>query len=99
MFLSLPVEAPASIRLERGGLSGTLLVRLAALKGAASYEVHVAVGDPAVEVNWKPVLISANVRGLALKDLTAGTVYYMRVRGIGGRGPGPWTVSSGVMAA
>lgn len=61
------------------------------IPGAKSYELHVAVGDPAVEANWfhKAVLPSAGWTEVG--GLTAGQDYNFRLRCIMHDGPGPWS--------
>ena len=90
------LPAPADLQVERGPLSGALLVRVRALKGAGSYEVQLASADPAVETNWKAGVLSKTATHIELKGLTPGTLYYVRVRGIGSHGPGAWAQSPGI---
>ncbi len=94
---SSTLPAPADLQVERGPLSGALSVRVRALKGAGSYEVQAAVGDPAVAANWKPAALSKTATHIELKGLAPGTVYHVRVRGIGGAGPGAWAEAAGIM--
>ena len=93
-----PIELPApdDLRVERGTLSGVLLVRVRTLKGAGSYEVQLATADPAVETNWKAGVLSKTATHIELKGLTPGALYYVRVRGIGSHGPGAWVQSPGI---
>lgn len=92
------LPAPENLRVERGPLSGVLLVQVHTLKGAGSYEVQIASADPKVETNWRLVTLSKTATHIELTGLTPGTVYYVRVRGIGSHGPGAWAESSGIMA-
>jgi hypothetical protein len=47
------LPAPADFKIAHGPKSGTLLLHVARLAGAKSYDVDMALGDPAIEGNWK----------------------------------------------
>ncbi len=48
----LPPEAPASITLLRGPVSGAVIVRASRVPQAGSYDLQLTAGDPTVESNW-----------------------------------------------
>ena len=60
--------------------SGQLGVNLQALAGAKAYHVQYCAGTGA----WVDAGIWPNTKGIVILNLTPGTVYSVRVRGIGG---------------
>jgi hypothetical protein len=95
---TLPLPAPQNVRVEHGQLSGWLLVRTSAVRGARSYETHICSSNPNVDENWRPGTFTSGCRRIVLKDLTPGTMYYVRVRAIGKNGPGAWSDLAQLMA-
>ena len=93
-----PLPAP-DLKLTRNGKSGVLLATSHRVRGGNSYEVQTCTAaDPAVEANWKHATTSTGSRGIELMGLTPGQLYYVRMRAVGGRGPGLWSVVSNLMA-
>lgn len=70
---------------------GAVYLRAKSVAGAASFEVHFAVGDPSVESNWRHGAVFARCTGMELGGLAAGVDHYFRMRVITKVGPGPWS--------
>jgi len=85
------LPAPTDFRVEHGVKRGSLLVHVARLAAAGSYEVQTTQGDPAIEDNWHHVLSSLTTAHILLEGLIPGQAYWVRVRGIGSAGAGVWT--------
>jgi hypothetical protein len=92
---SLP--APEGLLVDRGVLSGQIVVKMNKVAKAASYEVQTATADPTVETNWSGAGSYTGCRGIALDGLTPGKIYWVRVRALGNSGPGAWTTGTSVM--
>lgn len=75
-----------------------LVARANGVKGAKSYEVSVCEGDPATESNWRHQATSTRANRIVLTGLTAGKVYYFRIRAITSHGEGPWSNFVSIMA-
>lgn len=75
-----------------------LVARANGVKGAKSYEVFVCEGDPATESNWRHQATSPRASRIVLTGLTAGKVYYFRIRAITSHGEGPWSNVVSIMA-
>ncbi len=74
--------------------SGQLGVNLQALAGAKAYHVQYCTGTGA----WVDAGIWPNTKGIVILNLTPGTVYSVRVRGIGGSDQyGPWSATMSLM--
>ncbi len=86
-----PLPAPSDFRVAHGPKSGTLLLRVARMQGAKSYEVQSAQGDPSVEANWTHATTSATASHINLEGLTPAQTYWLRVRAIVGGGEGVWS--------
>ncbi|TGU70203.1 fibronectin type III domain-containing protein [Geomonas terrae] len=84
-------ETVPVFEVKQGAQRGSVLFRAKSIAGAASFEVHFAVGDPAVESNWKHGAVFARCTGMELGGLTAGVDHYFRMRAITNVGPGPWS--------
>jgi hypothetical protein len=91
------LEAPAQLTLQRGTLSGQLIVKCSRVLKAASYDVQTATADPTVEANWSDAGTYTTCRRIALEGLTPGKVYSVRMRAFGSAGPGAWTPASSLM--
>jgi len=74
--------------------SGQLGVSIQALAGAKAYHVQYCTGAGA----WVDAGIWPNTKGIVILNLTSGTVYGVRVRGIGGSDQyGPWSPTVSLM--
>lgn len=91
------LQAPSQLRLQRGTLSGQLIVRAGAVTKAASYAVQITTADPTAEGNWTDVGTFPYCRRITLNGLTPGKVYSVRMRAIGRAGAGAWTAPSSLM--
>jgi len=89
--------APAGLKLIRGPVSGSLVVRAQRVPKSGSYDVQIATADPTVEANWTAAGTFKNCGRIELAGLTPGKVYSVRVRAIGTAGPGAWTPPSSLM--
>lgn len=70
---------------------GCVYSRTRRVPGAKSYELHVAIGDPAVEANWRHKAVIPSAGWTEVGGLTAGQDYNFRLRCIMADGPGPWS--------
>ena len=91
------VPAPAQLTLQRGTLSGQIIVRASRVAKAASYDVQTATADPTVDANWTAAGSYTTCRRIQLDGLTPGKLYSVRVRAFGATGPGNWTPPSNLM--
>jgi hypothetical protein len=74
--------------------SGQMGVNLQALAGAKAYHVQYCTGTGA----WVDAGIWPNTKGIVILNLTPGTVYGVRVRGVGGSEQyGPWSATTSLM--
>ncbi len=85
------LPAPSDFKIAHGPKSGTLMLHVARLAGAKSYEVQSAQGDPAIEANWQHSTHSATGTHILLEGLSPAQTYWFRIRGIGSGGEGVWT--------
>lgn len=92
-----PLAAPV-LKLRRSTLSGVLIAKASRVNGAGSYETQICTGDPTVEINWTHAVTATGCLRIPLTGLTPGRVYCVRVRAIGGRGPGAWSPVARLMA-
>jgi hypothetical protein len=74
-----PLETPAITGIDND-ISTQLAVHMTPLDNAYSYEVQTSTGTGA----WQTATTSTQARTITLTGLTTGTVYNVRVRGIGG---------------
>ncbi len=81
-------EMVPSFEMKQGVQRGAVMFKATRIPGAASYEIHFAVGDPTVESNWRHGAVLARCTG-ELGGLTAGVDHYFRMRVITTTGPGP----------
>lgn len=91
------LAAPDDFRVDRGPLSGTLIVRARRLPGAGAYEVQTAQADPTVESNWADAGTYKLCSRIELEGLTPGKTVSVRLRGIGSTSPGAWTPAASLM--
>jgi hypothetical protein len=91
---SAPLDAPVITNIEN--LATTqILLRLAPMSNVRSFQVQTSMD----EKTWAEAGIYTQSRRIVLAGLTPGTVYYARVRAIGGStGRSPWSVPSSLMA-
>ncbi len=85
------LETVPVFEVKQGPQRGSVLFRARSIAGAASFEVHFAVGDPAVESNWRHGAVFARCTGMELGGLAVGVDHYFRMRAITNAGPGPWS--------
>ncbi len=85
------LPAPADFKIAHGPKSGTIMLHVARLAGAKSYEVQMAPVDPTNQDNWKPATTSATGTHILLEGLTPAQTYWFRIRAIGSGGEGVWT--------
>jgi hypothetical protein len=85
------LPAPSGFKITHGQKSGSLILHVARLAGAKSYDVDMAQGDPTIEANWHHATNSATGTHILLEGLTPGQTYWFRIRGIGSGGEGVWT--------
>jgi hypothetical protein len=91
------LPAPADFRVAHGDVSGTVLLHVAKLAGAASYAIQKAEGDPMVEANWQHAPTSATSSRMNVAALVPGRNYWFRVCGINSAGYGHWTEPMSLM--
>ncbi|HMJ06588.1 MAG TPA: fibronectin type III domain-containing protein, partial [Chthoniobacterales bacterium] len=78
---------PQNLRLALTGTSGELSLRLNAVVNARNYSVQQAENP---EGPWRDRGAYTNARGILLKGLTPGTVYWVRACANGSAGPSGW---------
>jgi hypothetical protein len=89
----ITLVAPDGISLDNS-ISGQLGVSLQSVAGAKAYHVQYCTGTGA----WVDVGIWPNTKGIVILNLTPGTVYGVRIRGIGGSTQyGPWSATVSLM--
>ena len=84
-----PLGQPQDFTVSAGSNDGQLDCRCDPVANAASYEVQMT-SDPNTPSSWMPKLIVSKST-FTLNSLTSGQRYWVRVRGIGALGPGPWS--------
>jgi hypothetical protein len=82
------LPAPSGLRVDHGPGLGNLIVQVARLVGARSYEVAINLTDPSDEAAWKHAATSVTATHIPLQGLTLGQILWVRVRGVGMRGAG-----------
>jgi hypothetical protein len=83
----ITLVAPTDLTLDNA-ISGQLAIYVDAVDGAKAYQVQYCTGTGA----WLDAGIWPNTKGIIIHQLTPGTVYNVRVRGIGGSTQyGPWS--------
>src|SRR5712692_2746900 len=79
---------------DRGANSGQVLVRIASITGAVSYELRYGlVGNGGAPPATWTTLPLAGTKTVTLNNLTAGASYAFQVRGLGGLGYSDWSDS------
>ena len=87
---SQPLSAPEGLAIKHGKLSGQMVLRAARLAGAVSYEAAYVEGPPNSDSAWVDAGTFAGSSRIEVAGLTPGKVYWFRLRGINGAGPGAW---------
>jgi hypothetical protein len=92
---SAPLDQPVILEIAILG-STQLLLRVSPILNARSYQVQTAT---AANGPWAEAIIATQARLIVLKGLTPGTIYFVRVRAIGGStGASEWSVAASQMA-
>jgi hypothetical protein len=86
-----PPTAPADFRLMYSDISGALVAKARKLPTAVGYQVQIAEGDAAPEINWSDAGTFRSCSHIEIGGLTPGVVYRVRMRAISRHGPGEWT--------
>jgi hypothetical protein len=90
---SAPLVQPVLTGLDNS-VSGQLQVYLQAVKNASAYQVQYAISDGP----WLEAGIFRSTRNVIITGLTAGTVYAVRVRAVGGSERySPWSATISLM--
>jgi len=84
-----PLGQVLDLAVKEGANQGELKASWKRLRGAKSYDVQISV-DPFTLTSWQGVAPSPKVR-TTITGLTSGAKMWVRVRGIGKAGPGPWS--------
>jgi len=80
------------ITVKDGPVSGSAVIRVQPLlRGVGSYQAESAVGNPTVDDNFKPRVISLTGSRIMLSKLEIAKLHHFRVRGVGRGGPGDWS--------
>lgn len=85
------VGAPKDPQVKHGPVSEMVLVSVGKVKGSVMYIVQACQGDPTREDSWTLEVQSAKCKGIEMRGLEAGKVYYFRVRCFCHAGHGPWS--------
>jgi hypothetical protein len=91
------VGTPEIFTVRRGSVTGRLVFKVSAVKGAAHYDIYSCCGDPNDEGSWSLADTFVNTRDIHLDGLDPGKVYYFRVRCLGANGFGPWSTTIKIM--
>jgi len=92
-----PLTKPVIKRVEQGANSGQLLVRVAAVDKAKSYELRYAPVANGVTGAWIHVPVPTVKQGVSVTGLTPGTIYSFEVRALGALGYTDWSDSANRM--
>ena len=91
---SAPLDTPVITQILNNGTT-KLLLRLNSILNAKSYQVQIAT---AANGPWQEAGIYTQARRIVLLGLTPGTIYFVRVRAIGGStGYSEWSVPVSLM--
>jgi hypothetical protein len=89
--LSGPPAAPTNLRLEKGGVSGSVLARYKTQRRPSTNEVQINAGNPNTEADWQTKGIFAGLKA-EITGLTPGAHIWVRVRTVGLKGVmGDWS--------
>lgn len=84
------LPAPKNLRAESTAMPGVIDLRWDRVRGRLIYVLEINLGDPLLEIDWKPlVLLGRNA--YSAEGLTSGKFCSFRVRAIGAAGPSPWS--------
>ena len=90
-----PLDQPVIVQIANLGTT-QLLIRMMSVLNARSYQVQLAT---AANGPWTEAGIYTQARRIVLKGLTPGTIYFVRVRAVGGStGYSEWSVPANLMA-
>ncbi len=84
-------HAPEELRLKLGRMPGSIIASAKKTRGATAFITEYCMGNPNVEANWRPGAMTSGCRKVELTGLSRGQDYTVRMRGIGRKGPGPWS--------
>lgn len=85
-----PLTPPQGFKLAFDA-DGHPLASVTKVPGAKGYQVWSCDGDASIEGNWKMVGSSTNCRRIAIVGLNRGKFSMLKVRGMRGNKPGPWS--------
>lgn len=77
--------------MRHGGERGMVIAWTKSHPRAASYEIHIAIGDPTIEQNWKHAAVFGSCKEMVLGGLQPGQDCSFRLRYILSDGVGPWS--------
>jgi len=90
--------APATIKKVDQGITGTLLVLIAVLVGAKTYDLRSAPVTAGIPGTWTTVTLTSVKKTVPVTNLTPGTIYAFQVRALGTLGYTNWSDSVTRMA-
>ena len=89
--------APTNLRLSRGSVTGSVLVRYKTAQTPSTNEVQINTGNPNTEADWQTKGIFKGLRA-EITGLTPGTCTWVRVRSVGLKGVmGDWSDPAEIM--
>lgn len=83
-------ETPEPLRIIAALRRGRIEASVADVLGAGAYEVQISQSDPTREEGWRHVLTVLSPQRIVLDGLAAGATW-LRLRGVGDDGYGPWS--------
>lgn len=89
---------PRNFKLAYGVNLGELNASVSAVKTARGYQVWACEGDPSIAANWKMVGAATTCKGIVITGLTAGRLYWFKIRAMRGDGAGPWSALISMIA-
>jgi len=70
---------------------GHLIASVARVPGAKAYEVWVCDGDTSIESNWRLAASSFTCKSIVVTGVNRAKSNVLKIRGVSGTGPGPWS--------